>query len=366
MDINVYKPTYSESRAAFLASVTQAAGVVTSHKNPNAVGPNGEDLYCDVACFGEANAKRLLLTTSGTHGIEGGVGSAIFVTALQNGLFDDCLADTKVVLVHSINPWGHAFFSRCTENNVDLNRNFITHGDGYVSKPDYLKMHGVCTPTEWNDEAFAQFMDAYRAMASTSGEAAVINAIFGGQYDRQDGLNFGGCQVEWSNQLMRNIVAEHKAGVEKVAFIDWHTGLGEYGKRLFFCLDNPTSDSYRRMHQWYGDEFLDFTQAFTGGKIPNYSGMLMNAVADEFERVEGVDICKLVVEFGTQSNEEIFRAFLIDRWIRFEGRHDQEKVTALRADIMECYCPEDKIWRAAVLEQSQEIIQLSLSGLACW
>ena len=35
-----------------------------------------------------------------------------------------------VVLVHGLNPYGFAHFTRTTENNVDLNRNFIDRSEG--------------------------------------------------------------------------------------------------------------------------------------------------------------------------------------------------------------------------------------------
>ena len=363
VNLEAYQSSYSKARSLFLATVTGSGGTVTSHLNDGAVGPDGEELYCDVASFGNPSAKRALFCISGTHGIEGGVGSAIFVNAIQRGIFEKYLENTRIILVHSINPWGHAHDSRCTENNVDLNRNFITHGGGYAENADYLKLHDVCTPEDWDEEAFRRFMDAYNHMAKAEGQTSVVNALFRGQYDRAEGLQFGGRGAEWSNGVMRKIAQDHKGGLEKAAFIDWHTGLGDYGQPLYFCLDETESPTYKRMHQWHGDEFLKFSNAFSGGEVPQYNGILMNAVGEE---LAGVELCKMILEFGTKSNEEIFRAFLIDRWIRFEGQGKPEKIKALKADIMECYCPQDQGWRRDVLGHSVNILEQSLSGLQSW
>lgn len=363
VDLSVYKSSYTEARDSFLADCRVLGARISSHKNPNDAGIDGKGLYCDVATFGNSDGRRALICCSGTHGIEGGVGNAIFVHAIKEGVFDRYLKDLKIVLIHSINPWGHAYSSRCTENNVDLNRNFVAHDGSYPSKPDYVMLHEACTPATCSEQAIEEFMSVFNAVVEDKGESAAVNAIFGGQYERDDGLNFGGTEAEWSNDILRNVILEHSEGLDKAVFIDWHTGLGEYAKALYFCLDDPASPSYQRMHDWYGDEFLKIATAFSGGKVPGYSGVLMNAVADELPDTQ---LCKLIIEFGTKPNVDIFRAFLIDRWIRFSGETDQTIINPLREDIMECYCPSDERWRESVLCQATEIIQMSLHGLSKW
>lgn len=362
-DSDLYKSSYTEARQSFLSECLALGARMTAYENPNDKGPDGKALYCDVATFGNPDARRALFCCSGTHGIEGGVGSAIFVHALKKGILDRYLDDHKIVLIHSINPWGHAYDSRGTENNVDLNRNFVSHGDHYPTKPDYLTLHDVCTPEVWSEQAFEDFISAFNIMAEDKGESNTVNAIFGGQYERPDGLNFGGIQEEWSNTTLRQVIRENRNGLEKAVFIDWHTGLGEYGKALYFCIDDPKSETFRRMHTWYGDEFLKFSSAFVGGEIPRYSGILMNAVADE---IPDTELCKMIIEFGTQPNLDIFRAFLVDRWLRFSGERDPAIIKPLKNDMLECYCPVDKQWRESVLQQGAEVFEKSLQGLSNW
>lgn len=70
--------------------------------------------------------KRLLLVTSGVHGVEGPTGSAVQRLFMKEFLTPEALAETGVLLVHAVNPWGFANGRRFTENNVDLNRNAST------------------------------------------------------------------------------------------------------------------------------------------------------------------------------------------------------------------------------------------------
>jgi len=357
---DVFQTSYSDARDLFLRTAAESGGQHAAYTNPNGRGPAGEDLTCDVVCIGNPNAEKVFVSICGTHGIEGYAGSAIFTDALQNDVLADHIDDTKIVLVHAINPWGFAHQSRCTENNADLNRNFIDPDNVPAANENYLRLHNACIPEEWTADAFCRFMDAYNELSESGGVSAVVDALFKGQYVRPDGIQFGGRAPEWSHHTIRSIIREHAQGFKEAVLIDWHTGLGEYATRFFLCLDDPTSESYKRMHGWYGDEFLAHAKAFSGGQVPKYSGVLCNGVAGEFGDTY---LYKLIIEFGTKPNEDIFRAFLIDRWIRFEGTKDTRRSDALRREIMDCYCPEDPAWRTAILEQSRDIFRRTLSGL---
>ena len=67
-------PQYSVQRARFLATAESKGAVMTSYPHP-LPGPQGENLYTDVARVGPVTASRLMLVVSGTHGVEGYYGS---------------------------------------------------------------------------------------------------------------------------------------------------------------------------------------------------------------------------------------------------------------------------------------------------
>src|SRR5437867_2125196 len=92
----------------------------------HAKGPTGQELGIEIAWLGAQTPRRVLLHSSGLHGVEGFAGSAI-----QLQLLDDVPAlpaDTALVIVHILNPHGMAWLRRVNENNVDLNRNFRDNG----------------------------------------------------------------------------------------------------------------------------------------------------------------------------------------------------------------------------------------------
>jgi len=63
----------------------------------------------------------------GTHGIEGFAGSAIEIDVLRliAGGHVVIPANTAVLMVHALTPWGYAWLRRCDADGVDLNRNVV-------------------------------------------------------------------------------------------------------------------------------------------------------------------------------------------------------------------------------------------------
>src|SRR5882757_2062052 len=188
-DLSVFSASYQESRNKFL----DAAGPrVKSYLHPREKGPAGEDLYLDVAWLGSPDAERVFAVGCGTHGIEGYPGSAALTHWLRSGAAKRLAPGTAVALLHAHNPWGFAHKTRVTEENVDLNRNFIDFSRPLPINRGYEDLHSVIAIRDWNEQAIAGAfagLDAYREKV---GEKAFSDAFNGGQYTRPDGIFYGG------------------------------------------------------------------------------------------------------------------------------------------------------------------------------
>lgn len=98
--------------------------------------PNHPELTTDVVVLeGSPNNNNVVFHISGTHGPEGFVGSATQSAFLKQVSLcrtnSTCAATVHdswptIVLVHALNAYGFANDRRFTEENVDLNRNFLT------------------------------------------------------------------------------------------------------------------------------------------------------------------------------------------------------------------------------------------------
>ena len=124
--LKYYQDSYLECRAAFREKAAKLKSQFDSVETfPVEVKSNTDkDLTIDV-CYVPATGKktRLLILTSGIHGIEGYVGSAVQQMVMEEFIKPELLSGTGVLFVHAMNPYGFKYSRRVTENNVDLNRN---------------------------------------------------------------------------------------------------------------------------------------------------------------------------------------------------------------------------------------------------
>ena len=100
-------------------------------------GLEGETLATDVVRIGPADAKRLLVLTSATHGVEGFCGSGAQIALMRDEALPALMEKLGVamLLVHAINPYGFSYLSRTTEGNVDLNRNSVDFRRAVAAEP---------------------------------------------------------------------------------------------------------------------------------------------------------------------------------------------------------------------------------------
>ena len=132
-DLETYfSPDYATARKRFRAAA-RAAGATLDAIALEARGPAGEDLTVDFARWGERDARRVLLHTSGLHGVEAYAGSAIQLAVLASP--PEPPAGCALLLAHVLNPYGMAWRRRANEHNVDLNRNFPGPGGNWKGAP---------------------------------------------------------------------------------------------------------------------------------------------------------------------------------------------------------------------------------------
>ncbi len=356
--------TFAESRAKFLLAVAQAGGVATSYVHPDEVGPDGGTLSIDVGVFGAAGARRAFMILSGTHGGEGYAGSAAQIAFIRSGALDTLAHDVRVVLVHGLNPYGFAHWTRTTEHNVDLNRNFMDFSQPLPRNPGYLEVHPFLCPDEWSEEALAAAQRGMDKWIAEHGHQAWIQTIMKGQYEQPSGLNYGGDTREWSNLTLETIVGTSLAGVEKLAFIDWHTGLGDWGEPFFLCFSEKDSSAWARACDWWGRARIETTIGFAGARRPTYNGLVLKGVEAWTAPAEMVGA---VVEFGTLPLQQSLDQLRIDRWLKFGNTPDDpQRLADMRRGTRDGFTPPDREWRRRIIGHAGEIQLQGLEGLTAW
>lgn len=357
-----FAPTFAGARAKFRAAGEASGAALTEYVHPDCRGPSGEPLAIDVAQFGDRHARKQLLVIIGTHGQEGFAGSAISIRWMDAGAPKRLPPDLGVVMVHGLNPYGFAYGSRTTEHNVDLNRNFVDHGaKNYPANLGYAELHRYLLPEEWTQETDDQANTAIRQFAQKNGADALYNAVMSGQYSHPDGLVYGGDRREWSNRTLETIVQIHLASAEKIGFIDWHTGIGEYGKPFFLCFNDPASGLVDLAARWWGEDAIKRARPH-GLAVPNYSGLVFGGVQSF---LGNRPLCGAVIEIGTRG-QRMRQALRLDLWLRFKGDPRSDLYGMLRADMDDAFCPFNQDWRRSAVESGVRITDEAVAGMREW
>ena len=353
-----FSSTYAEARRRFREAHDAAGARLESHECP-AKGPEGEPLTTDVAWLGPADAAQVLVTISATHGVEGFCGSGVQLGWLESGLAAEMPGDVALMQIHAINPHGFAWLRRVTEDNVDLNRNFIDHDEPHPVNPGYQELAEVICPREWNDSIIAETALILDNYAEAHGPKALQKAISGGQYSHADGIFFGGAKRTWSANLLVSLLEKHLAQAKRVAVIDYHTGLGPRGHGERICIHEPDSAGLARAGAWYDD---DITSPALGTSASvelfgfNVAGM-ETALAH-------TELTAIALEFGTQPSTLVRQSLRADNWLHLHGELASPKGRAIKRDIRDAFYQDQDDWKEMIFERSVETQKMALAGLA--
>ncbi|WP_175691173.1 M14 family metallopeptidase [Burkholderia anthina] len=354
-----FSGSYAEARRKFLDAAVHRHATLESFVLPGQRGALGETLAIDVAGIGVADAERLLILSSGTHGPEGFCGSGCQIAAL----FDDDLmarlarAGVGLLLIHAVNPYGFSYLQRTNQDNVDLNRNHIDFSaalpvnDAYPDV-DRLVLTRTWPPSPDDEQALADYI-------ARNGMLAYHSALSSGQYATPDGMFFGGREPTWNNRTMRAILRERAAHATTIAWIDAHTGLGPRGHGEKIYAGRNVAAELARARAWWG---ADVVAPFDGeSESPGVSGPVASIVHDECPRA---DVGLMALEFGTLPFDEMIYRLRASHWLL---RHP-DAPAELRREILQrirdaFYCDDDA-WKGAIWGQTRTALLQALMGLA--
>ena len=349
---------YADTRAKFRAAAEQASAALDVHVNPNARQPDGGDLTTDVARLGPVpgEAARVLIASSGTHGVEGFCGSGCQIGMLETGASDLLPADCALVLVHAINPYGFAWLRRVTEGNIDLNRNNLDHGAGHPANPKYAEVHAWLTPQDWDGPGREAADAAIAAYINEHGLFAFQEAVSGGQYDFPDGLFFGGRALCWSARTWRKIVELHCRGAQRVAHLDFHTGLGDYGACEIISVEGAGAE---RARLWYGDEVK------SPEKNDSLSAVVTGSMENGFDGIaQETEVTTVALEYGTKPLYDVLEALRADNWLHLYGDPASDRGKAIKRQIRDAFYGDEPEWKEMIWTVADRVVRQAAAGLA--
>lgn len=361
-DISAFSATYAEARRKFLGLAADRNASVVSVVHPTERGAEGEELAIDVATFGDPAADKTLFIVSGTHGQEGFLGSALQIAFLRELEIPE---GVNVVALHALNPWGFSHRSRTDEENIDLNRNFNTGASNLVDDELYPILFRAMCPDDWTEETI-DWSGVRDKVVADHGFKRMITILAGGQNIEPTGLNFVGTGPSWSRTVVTRLLPQIFAKAKKIAFIEWHTGLGQFGELSHLCSFAPGSPAYERVFDWMGDEArASFAATFevTGGEVPTYEGLFSAWLPSTAPHAEWTGV---LIEVGTYDNIAVGDAVRMDRWLKFGRGRSSTPRDEMRRVMMDRLSPEDPAWRSKALANGLEAERRALQGLQDW
>ncbi|HEY0687227.1 MAG TPA: M14 family metallopeptidase [Steroidobacter sp.] len=362
MSESPFSKHYSDARELFRSAATSAGAEVASYPYP-AKGPGGEELTTDVAWIGPREAKKVFVTVSGTHGIEGFAGSAAQIDWLQRGewkklQFEGKFTDTSAILVHAINPYGFAWRRRVTHENIDLNRNWMDFAIKPERRADYDELADALCPTQWTAEVQKQTLEVLQAFIAKHNLSRFVTAVSGGQHDHPKGLFYGGTSPSAARLTLTKILAERLKLARDIGIIDFHTGLGPPGFGELMTTAAAGSAEFARAREWFGISVIPVgaaasASAAIGGDWLSYTPTLLPHAR----------VTAIALEFGTVPEMLVLQALRADNWLHAHGNPNGPEAAAIREQITNAFHVDNDVWRGMVLGQALATSRAALTGL---
>ncbi|WP_159519485.1 M14 family metallopeptidase [Sunxiuqinia indica] len=351
--------TYEECRNRF----RNVANELSSNYNNARVGKIKVDSMIDpdltvdwLYIPAQQQPRKLLVLTSGLHGIEGFTGSAIQLMFIDRILSRLSLEELGVVFIHGLNPYGFKYFRKVTENNVDLNRNCVINPRLYQSiNAGYSKMSNLLIPKgELSIDKLQYRFFHLNAIYKIIKESLPIlrQAALQGQYEYERGIYYGGKRLEPQLAALEPLLRTLFEDYQSILSVDLHTGYGKRGKMHLFL--NPINDEKVLAGL---DYVLDGEKINWGSDADFYT--INGEYLEWMGQLANEKLCiPIRFEYGTLDSQKTLGALKSIQIMISEnqgaqfGFKDQKSKDRVMQDFLDMYYPSTVAWRSKVLTDS--------------
>jgi hypothetical protein len=350
-----FSPDYLGARERFRGAA-RAAGAHLDALAIEARGPGQEPLTIDIARLGAPAARNVLVHTSGMHGVEAFAGAAVQLAALAHppAVPEGC----ALVLAHVLNPYGMAWLRRANENNVDLNRNFLPHGERWEGAPTlYPRLDALINPptppaADGFDRAWKSRLEFRLRLAGFAlryGLRAPRQAIAEGQYEFPRGLFYGGRELEAGPRRFLEWLRRELKDTAYLFAVDLHTGLGRRGAETVILEPGVGATPVEELARALGRRLVDPAAGQAAYRI---RGSMARALA-QCAPAARVDF--VLQEIGTYPPIVVLHALREENRCHHYGAADPRHPARLA--LLEALCPASPRWRALAVERGLSLLR---------
>lgn len=367
--LGYYSQDYDHARVAFKDATEALLSTFPNMEWQSIKVPSKVDtgLYVDM-CYipPKGESQKLLIMTSGLHGVEGYTGSALqlmFLEALQQ---KEGIADMGFLFIHAMNPYGFKYHRKATENNVDLNRNCMLTAEQFQSKNEgFGKLYDMLTPSGkvninslWNRSFH---LVAIQKIIQES-MPVLRQAALQGQYDYREGIYYGSKDYEPQIKAVMPIVKDYINRYSTVLNVDLHTGYGGRGE-LHLFIDRPEDAIVEQgIETIFEGQQIDWSE---GADFYTINGEYVALVAAQ---ADSALVIPMLIEFGTMNSQETFGSLKSIHTMICEnqgfnnGFKNAKSEAKVKSDMLELYCPTSEAWRSETLRKGENSLELMMAS----
>jgi Protein of unknown function (DUF2817) len=344
---------YRTARARFRAAANRRGWVGEAFP----LAANTPDLTVDAAVLGTESPTRLVLITSGLHGVEGFFGSAVQAALLEDELGDwRPPAGAAIVFLHALCPFGFDQIRRANEGNVDLNRNFLKSGEWFTgSPPGYPSLDPFINPPR-PPRSWDLFGPRLYLTGLIRGQRFIRQAIAGGQYEFPRGLFYGGDKPAATQRILAEQLPRWTDSAERIIHVDFHTGLGPWATYKILTAHGEADAATRILRDWFGPAV---EACRTGPTAYDSRGGIDDWLQARFADRECFSVC---AEFGTYGPLAVLSALRAENQAHHWGQNDPVSVHRAKRRLCEVFAPASRGWRQSVVRQGVEVVRQAIDG----
>jgi hypothetical protein len=366
--VSLFPSSYDSSRARFTRDVERIRPLWHSSRFESHPLTEHSDLSIDWLWAEPRVKKNLIIVSTGQHGIEGYVGSAmlkVFMDEFAPRLNAD---NTGALLIHAINPWGMKHRRKVNKDNVDSNRNFVYNGNfDPAINPEFHRVKEFINPQRQLGNIALEKLRFGRNVIKhifTAGIPTITTAALLGQHHTPNGFYYGGTSHQEETRVAMELYRQALEQYDAVVQVDIHTGYGpRYQMSVIISpLDPMTSDEVARKFSYplvlkiNAEEFYAIS-----GDMAEYYYQLRNETFPE----KRLFACGF--EFGTFGDSLLarirsLRAMIFENQLHWHGAKDEKTVEKVRKEFQELYFPDETKWRKKAIQDCRQAFEGILSA----
>jgi len=348
---SLFPESYASSRARFLRDVEPLRPKWPSSRLESHSLKDHPDLSIDWFWAEPKIKENLVIVSTGEHGIEGYIGSAMLKVFMDEFAPRINSGNTGLLLVHAINPWGMKYNRKVNENGVDLNRNFPYDGVFDASNnPYFLKLRHFLAPN-YRVRSFGieSTIFAGRTVKAliTEGLSTLHYAAVLGQYAEPKAMYYGGVDYEEESQVIIELFRQSLEHYQTVVHLDMHSGYGpSYQMSITVVPLEPLNSAELSAKFNYPLVLCGDHEEFYAiqGDMTEYFYQLRN------EKYPDRHLFSCAFEFGTYGESLLqvgrsLRAMVFESQLHWHGAKDKKTEEKILHEFSEQYFPSEQKWR---------------------